>query len=78
MSEVEIKITKEDVLYVARRLRVELTDEQIEEVLENTKDILLDDEMFWRIIVDVVEYSIKDVLAYIVMIINNGGMDDQS
>jgi len=27
MSEVEIKITKEDVLYVARRLKVELTDE---------------------------------------------------
>ena len=78
MSGVEIKITKEDVLYVARRLRIELTDEQIEEVLETTKDILLDDEMFWRIIVDVVEYSIKDVLAYIVMIINNGGMDDQS
>ncbi len=63
MSEVEIKITKEDVLCVARRLKVELTDEEIEEVLENTKDILLDDEMFWRIIVDVVEYSIKDVLS---------------
>ncbi|GEM_PF-2330779 len=78
MSGVEIKITKEDVLYVARRLRIELTDEQIEEVLETTKDILLDDEMFWRIVMDVVEYSIKDVLAYIVMIINNGGMDDQS
>ena len=62
MSEVEIKITREDVLYVARRLRVELTDEQIEEVLENTKDILLDDEMFWRIVMDVIEYSIKDVL----------------
>ncbi|MEM1579664.1 MAG: hypothetical protein QW152_03720 [Nitrososphaerota archaeon] len=78
MSGVEIKITKEDVLYVARRLRIELTDEQIEEVLETTKDILLDDEMFWRIVMDVIEYSIKDVLAYIVMIINNGGMDDQS
>jgi len=63
MNEVEIKITKEDVLYVARRLRVELTDEQIEEVLETTKDILLDDEMFWRIVMDVVEYSIKDVLG---------------
>ncbi|MEM0452311.1 MAG: hypothetical protein QW382_04250 [Nitrososphaerota archaeon] len=63
MSEVEIKITREDVLYVARRLKVELTDEQIEEVLENTKDILLDDEMFWRIVMDVVEYSIKDVLG---------------
>jgi len=63
MSEVEIKITKEDVLYVARRLRVELTDEQIDEVLETTKDILLDDEMFWRIVMDVVEYSIKDVLG---------------
>ncbi|MEM1677271.1 MAG: hypothetical protein QXU63_00690 [Nitrososphaerota archaeon] len=78
MSGVEIKITKEDVLYVARRLRIELTDEQIEEVLENTKDILLDDEMFWRIVIYAIEYSIKDVLAYIVMIINNGGMDDQS
>ena len=63
MSEVEIKITREDVLYVARRLRVELTDEQIDEVLETTKDILLDDEMFWRIVMDVVEYSIKDVLG---------------
>ncbi len=28
---VEIKITKEDVLCVARRLNIELTDEQIEE-----------------------------------------------
>ena len=63
MSEVEIKITKEDVLYVARRLKVELTDEQIEEVLENTKDILLDDGMFWRMVMDVVEYSMKDVLS---------------
>ncbi|MEM3140864.1 MAG: hypothetical protein QXH15_05345 [Nitrososphaerota archaeon] len=63
MSEVEIKITKEDVLYVARRLKVELTDEQIEEVLETTKDILLDDEMFWRIVIYAIEYSIKDVLG---------------
>ncbi|MEM2016164.1 MAG: hypothetical protein QXK19_03695 [Nitrososphaerota archaeon] len=62
MSEVAIKITREDVLYVAKQLKVELTDKQIEEVLETTKDILLDDEMFWRIVMETIEYSIKDVL----------------
>ncbi|MEM3399191.1 MAG: hypothetical protein QW724_06025 [Nitrososphaerota archaeon] len=62
MSEVAIKISKEDVLYVAKQLKAELTDEQIEEVLETTKDILLDDEIFWRIVIEMIEYSIKDVL----------------
>ncbi|MEM3742501.1 MAG: hypothetical protein QXU28_05435 [Nitrososphaerota archaeon] len=62
MSEVAIKISKEDVLYVAKQLKVELTDEQIEEVLETTKDILLNDETFWRIVIETIEYSIKDVL----------------
>ncbi|MEM3398551.1 MAG: hypothetical protein QW724_02585 [Nitrososphaerota archaeon] len=50
MSEVAIKISKEDVLYVAKQLKAELTDEQIEEVLETTKDILLNDETFERIV----------------------------
>ncbi|MEM2731063.1 MAG: hypothetical protein QXH29_04135 [Nitrososphaerota archaeon] len=62
MSEVAIKITREDVLYVAKQLKVELTDKQIEKVLETTKDILLDDETFWRIVMETIEYSIKDVL----------------
>ncbi|MEM3399043.1 MAG: hypothetical protein QW724_03785 [Nitrososphaerota archaeon] len=62
MSEVAIKITREDVLYVAKQLKTELTDKQIEEVLETTKDILLDDETFWRIVIEMIEYSIKDVL----------------
>ncbi len=34
--------------------------------------------MFWRIVMDVVEYSIKDVLGIHSMIMDNGGVDDRS
>jgi len=35
------------------------------EVLETAKDILLDGEVFWRMVVDVIEYLINDVIRHI-------------